>query len=394
MKEKTIVVVGHIDHGKSTLLGRLLYDTKNISNVKIQDVQGVKGNINFAHLLDAFIEEQEKNKTINAMRIAVEINKQKYVFFDVPGHKEFIDRMITSAFGVHSAILVVDVIESVQSQTKKHLAILALFGVREIIIVVNKMDVIDYNKSKFETMVREVEQLCTDNDLIVKNIIPISAQNGWNVMHKYENCIWYHGKTLVQELTILQKDIDIKNNENIIISIQDVYEFNKKKQIVGKLIGGEIEANILPVIVQNIIKSKKYKLQSIKDVSSVIMKHVLLNDVVTLDFEDATNINRGDLLMQKIDAIQYSKKIDAKILWIDDNYQKNQEYTITVLNQKTKGKIFFNKNIEVSVDMRGRIFDACLKIDNKIIWCSFDKNIFLGLCTISSDNKIIAVGVL
>ncbi len=160
-----IVFVGHVDHGKSTLIGRLLYNTKSIAEDKIKDLEkntpeGRK--LDFAFLMDHFEEERKQGITIDTAQIFFKTSKRDYVIIDAPGHVEFVVNMITGAAQADAAILIVDAAEGIQEQTKRHAYILSMLGIKQVIVAINKMDLVDYNAEKYTAIITELTSFLSE----------------------------------------------------------------------------------------------------------------------------------------------------------------------------------------------------------------------------------------
>lgn len=394
MKENIIAVVGHIDHGKSTLLGRLLYDTNNIADAEITNRKN-KGD-EFAHLIDIFAEEQTKSRTINARRIYMKIDGEEYTFFDVPGHVEFIESMVTSSAKVKSAIVVIDVEEGVRRQTKKHLNILTLFGVRRVIVVINKMDKTDCEKEAFDKIAQQIAQICVDNDVAIEEIIPISAQSGWNIVKNNNKCKWYKGKTLIESIKLLQNNKSSYGASDAIIAVQDVYKFDNKECIVAKLVSGKVAVKNTPPKLYNATTRKYCELQGIKNTVNN-RKYIIAGDVISMEFKKRHLVNRGDILFEHKQGVRLSKKLEGQLLWVsNDAIDNTKVYFFSLSTQKTVCKITLKINKELQTkNIRGEIFnDVQILLDKKVIWERFKKNNTLGLFTISTKRKVVAVGIL
>ena len=181
-----IVIVGHVDHGKSSFIGRLLYDIGEIQEEKYSELKKAsqkRGNeFEFAFLLDALQDERDQGITIDTTRIFFKTKKRKYVFIDAPGHKEFIRNMITGAASADIAILIVDVNEGIKQQTKKHSYLLKLLGFEKVITLYNKMDKVGYSESKFLNIKSNLETFLSKIGIKSYSSIPISSRKGDNIV--------------------------------------------------------------------------------------------------------------------------------------------------------------------------------------------------------------------
>src|SRR3954465_3024364 len=157
-----IVFVGHVDHGKSTLIGRILHDTDSLPEGKIDQIKKAcaaeKMEFEFAFLLDALLEEQEQNITIDTTQIPFRTKKRRYVIIDAPGHKEFLKNMITGAASADAAILMVDAAEGLREQTRRHGYLLSLLGLKQVVVAVNKMDLVNYDETIFNRIRSELTE--------------------------------------------------------------------------------------------------------------------------------------------------------------------------------------------------------------------------------------------
>ncbi|NJE26714.1 translation elongation factor EF-1 subunit alpha [Thermococcus sp. MV5] len=247
-KEKphvNVVFIGHVDHGKSTTIGRLLFDTANIPEniIKKFEEMGEKGkSFKFAWVMDRLKEERERGITIDVAHTKFETPHRYITIIDAPGHRDFVKNMITGASQADTAILVVAATDGVMPQTKEHAFLARTLGIGNIIVAINKMDMVKYDEKKFKEVSEQVKKLLMM--LGYKNfpIIPISAWEGDNVVKKSENTPWYKGPTLIEALDQVpepEKPID----KPLRIPIQDVYSIKG----VGTVPVGRVETGKLKV---------------------------------------------------------------------------------------------------------------------------------------------------
>src|ERR1700682_6530161 len=183
-----IVFVGHVDHGKSTLIGRILHDTDSLPEGKIDMVKkacAAEGmEFEFAFVLDALLEEQKQNVTIDTTEIRFKTKRRKYIIIDAPGHKEFLKNMITGASRADAAVLVIAANEGVREQSRRHAYLLSLLGIKQLIVVVNKMDLADFSKKRFQEIEADYVGFLRDLGLEARCFIPASAKTGGNVVQR------------------------------------------------------------------------------------------------------------------------------------------------------------------------------------------------------------------
>src|SRR6187401_3651793 len=180
-----VVFVGHVDHGKSTLIGRIFYDTKSLPDGKVEQIQAAckeEGmEFEYAFLLDALLEEQAQNITIDTTQIQFKTAKRPYVIIDAPGHKEFLKNMITGAASADAAVLLIAANEGVREQSRRHGYLLSLLGITQVVVAVNKMDLVDYSQEVFDQVVKDYTAFLKEIGLTARQFVPVSARNGYNV---------------------------------------------------------------------------------------------------------------------------------------------------------------------------------------------------------------------
>jgi small GTP-binding protein len=238
------VIVGHVDHGKSTLIGRLLYDSETLPEDRLAEVQKLieeyKKRFEFAYFLDSFEEELQEERTIDTTRVLFKGRDENYyTIVDVPGHKEFIKNMLTGACHAQVAILVVSAPEGIQEQTRRHAFLVHMLGVKDIIVVVNKMDLEGYQKSAFERVKAETDRLLSSLGYQQLIFIPVSAMEGDNVYKPSERMPWYQGPTLVQALDRIEPE-EI-GDKPLRFVVQDVYNVDSESITVGRVESGKLK---------------------------------------------------------------------------------------------------------------------------------------------------------
>jgi bifunctional enzyme CysN/CysC len=234
-----VVIVGHVDHGKSTLIGRLLYDTDSLPEGKAEELEKISNkrgadSIEWSFVLDAFQAERDQAVTIDTTQIWFSTEQRDYVIIDAPGHREFLKNMISGAAAADAAILVVDASEGVQEQTKRHAYLLHLLGLRQVAVAINKMDVEDYDTERYEEVSKQVIKYLDSLGLIATHIVPISARHGDMIAERGENLDWYKGKNLIGVLDSFEIEMP-PVSRSLRFPIQDVYRYDEKRIIVGRV---------------------------------------------------------------------------------------------------------------------------------------------------------------
>jgi len=243
MEEAKVVFVGHVDHGKSTLIGRLLYDSESIHDERVAEIQELveefKRRFEFAYFLDALEDEMREERTIDTTALMFKGKNRLYTLTDVPGHREFIKNMLTGASHADLAVLVVSATEGVKEQTRRHLFLLHLLGVPVIAVVVNKMDAVAYSRERFEEVCSQVKSVLRSLGMSEDvAFIPASAINGENIYRRSENMGWYAGKTLIE--TLDEVELRKSSEEKFRFVVQDIYEVASSQVIVGRVASGRM----------------------------------------------------------------------------------------------------------------------------------------------------------
>jgi bifunctional enzyme CysN/CysC len=205
-----VVVVGHVDHGKSTIIGRLLADTNSLPKGKLEAIREktLKSGrpFEFAYLIDALKDEQAQSITIDSARVFFQSNKRNYIIIDAPGHIEFIKNMVTGASHAEAAILVIDAEEGVQENSRRHGYLLGMLGIKKIVVVVNKMDLVDYSQAVFKAIVDEYSHYLSDLGIQPMYYIPVSGREGDGVVKPSERLAWHTGPTVLDALDLFTKE--------------------------------------------------------------------------------------------------------------------------------------------------------------------------------------------
>ncbi|MCX7746491.1 MAG: GTP-binding protein [Clostridia bacterium] len=347
-----IVVVGHVDHGKSTVIGRLLYDTKSVPEGKIERVKKTckeKGKpFEYAYLLDAFEEEQKQGITIDTTQLQFFTEKRDYVIIDAPGHKEFLKNMISGAANAEAALLIIDAYEGVQEQSKRHGYILSLLGIQKVYIIVNKMDLIDYSEEKFNSIKQEMNEFLNNLHVYPMKYIPISAFYGENMTSQSEKMPWYKGEPILGAIDLIEKDKGLADKP-LRFPIQDVYKFDKHRRIIA----GRIESGSLNVG-DEILISPSNKVTRVKTIEYWQEKDkkdtVYAGMSVGITVEDEFFNKRGEVITHKETAPLISDIFRANLFWMGKTpLVKGKKYKLKLATQEVECEVVaVNKVIDAT----------------------------------------------
>jgi bifunctional enzyme CysN/CysC len=240
-----VAITGHVDHGKSTLIGRLLYDTGSLADGKADEIVASSARrgmaTEWAFAVDAAQEERDQAITIETTRVWMHYGGRRIVIIDTPGHREFIKNMMSGAADADAGILVIDALEGIRDQTYRHAYLLQLLDVPEIIVAVNKIDAVDDAQARFAELERDIRAVLEPAGKPLLAIVPLSARDGDNVVTRSERTAWYGGPTLIEVLAALHPTAPLADRP-LHVDIADVYRFTDERISVGTVVAGSLAA--------------------------------------------------------------------------------------------------------------------------------------------------------
>ncbi|WP_447978736.1 GTP-binding protein [Candidatus Nitrospira bockiana] len=312
-----IVIVGHVDHGKSTLLGRLYADTGSLPEGKIEKVRAIcrqQGKeFEYAFLFDAFLEEQEQGITIDTARTFFSWNGRQYIIIDAPGHKEFLKNMVSGAARAEAALLVIDALEGVKEQSQKHGYLLSMLGVKQVAVVVNKMDLVGYRQDVFDGIEKEYREFLAQVKVTPERIIPVSAKLGDNIATRSRSMPWYTGPTVLETLGLFTKET-ARAEQALRFPVQDVYKFDARRIIAGRLTAGRLKVG------DKLVFSPSNKTANIKTIEAFnvepppVEAHAGQSIGITLD--EQIFIERGEVASHPDDIPLVSTAFRGNLFWL------------------------------------------------------------------------------
>lgn len=346
-----IVVVGHVDHGKSTVIGRLLYDTKSLPEGAIDRVKKIakeKGKpFEYAYLLDAFEEEQKQGITIDTTQLQFRTDKRDYVIIDAPGHKEFLKNMISGAASAEAALLIIDANEGIQEQSKRHGYILSLLGIQKAYVLVNKMDLIEYSEEKFNAIKQEMNEFLHSLHVYPLKYIPISAFHGENITIQSDKMPWYKGESILKAIDLFEKDQGLEGKP-LRFPIQDVYKFDNRRIIAGRIEAGTLKTG------DEILISPSNKVTKVKSIEYWVDKDkkdsISAGMSVGITVEDEFFNQRGEFISHTYDTPVAADLFKVSLFWMGKNdLVKNKEYKFKLATQEVECEIYaINKVIDAT----------------------------------------------
>jgi sulfate adenylyltransferase large subunit len=339
MEALSFVIVGHVDHGKSTLIGRLLYDTNSLAPDKIEEIKRTSKDLGrqteFAYLLDHLEEERQQGVTIDTTQVFFKTGKRQYVIIDAPGHVEFVKNMATGASQAEAAVLIVDVKEGVQEQTRRHAYILSLLGLDQVVMVLNKMDLVEYSEQRFNQVKDDVTEFLASINIQPEFFIPICALEGDNIAKKSEKMTWYKGPCFLETLDTLRNK-EHAEDKPLLFPIQDAYKVDDKRIFVGRVESGLIkkadEIRILP-------EGQTTKVRSIEKFLED-PQQACAGQSIGITTEEPLFLNRGDIVCFPGKEPVLTDKFSATIFWLaKGDFKKEDKLTIRCATQETSCKM-------------------------------------------------------
>ena len=314
-----IVIVGHVDHGKSTLVGRLLHETGSLPEGKLEMLKAVSARrgmpFEWSFLLDALQTERDQGITIDTTQIRFRTRSRDVVLIDAPGHAEFLRNMITGASQADGAVLIIDALEGVRDQTRRHGYLLHLLGIKQVAIVVNKMDRVDFNAARFEAISKEISAHLTGLGVTPSAVIPISARDGDGVAAHTQNTAWYKGPTVVEALDELEPARPLEALP-LRLPVQAIYKFDDRRIVAGRIESGSLVAG------EEIVIMPAGKIAKIRSVESWPLTPVGGRQGagrsvgITLDRE--LFVERGDIIAHAGTSPRDTRRIRARVFWLHD----------------------------------------------------------------------------
>jgi bifunctional enzyme CysN/CysC len=312
-----IVFVGHVDHGKSTLIGRILEETGSLPDGKIEALrancraQGQR--FEYAFLLDALAEEQQQNVTIDTTQIQFRSARRGYVIIDAPGHEEFLKNMITGAASAEAAVVVIAADEGAREQSRRHGQLLSLLGIRQIIVAVNKMDLADYSESAFRDIEKTYEEFLKTLGLKASAFVPISASAGVNVVSEGDPAIaWFKGPSLLQAIDKLEA-AESAAQQPLRFPIQDVYRLENRRVLVGRIESGTLRVG------DQLLFSPHHKTARVATIERWLAsssESAAAGESIGITLRDHIFIERGHIASHETDAPVESNRVHARVFWI------------------------------------------------------------------------------
>ncbi|MCC6625031.1 MAG: adenylyl-sulfate kinase [Deltaproteobacteria bacterium] len=322
-EQMNIVIVGHVDHGKSTLVGRLLADTDSLPDGKLEAVKNLclrQGKVfEYAFLLDALEAERDQGITIDSARCFFKTPRRDIIVIDAPGHIEFLKNMISGAARAESALLLIDAHEGVRENSRRHGYVLGLLGIRQVTVLVNKMDLVGFDRGVFERIEEEYRAFLLECGLVPQRFIPISARDGDNVARHATTTPWYRGPTVLEAVDLFTKAAP-RHVSPLRFPVQDVYKWNRAGD-ERRIVAGRIESGRLAVGDQ-LLFSPSMKSSTVASIEvfspgpSGLPREVAAPDCTGVTLSEQIFVARGEIVSLLSDPPHVSSRFRANVVWL------------------------------------------------------------------------------
>ncbi|MDX8340563.1 sulfate adenylyltransferase subunit CysN [Draconibacterium sp. IB214405] len=338
-----LLTAGSVDDGKSTLIGRLMADSKMLYEDQLEALHrdskriGHAGEeIDYALLLDGLKAEREQGITIDVAYRYFSTAKRKFIIADTPGHEQYTRNMITGGSTANLAIILIDARHGVITQTKRHTYLANLLGIKHVVVAINKMDLADYKQERFEEIKADYKAFVTQLDIPDVNFIPLSALKGDNVVEKGENMDWYHGPCLLEFLENVHVSSD-RNFDDLRFPVQYVLRPDIKfRGFSTSVASGIIKKGDEVMVLPSMKKSKVEKIVTYEGE----LDYAFPPQSVTVTLEDEIDISRGDMLVHPDNLPRVERQFEAMLVWMDENEMNlSTQFYIKQANNNTKARI-------------------------------------------------------
>lgn len=374
------ITCGSVDDGKSTLIGRLLYQSKLLFEDQLQAVEaesrkyGTQGdNIDFALLVDGLAAEREQGITIDVAYRFFSTDKRKFIVADTPGHEQYTRNMVTGASTADVAILMVDARRGILTQTRRHSYLVSLIGIRHIVVAINKMDLVDYSEDRFNAIKEEYAEFARQIGIEQITFIPMSALAGDNITEPSNNMTWYHGTTLMGYLETVQIDDERMKNSPFRMAVQWVNRPNLDfRGFSGQIASGIVKPGDK---IRTLPSGKESKVERISTYSGDLDQAVA-GQSITLTLQDEIDISRGDMITSASEPASIGKQFETTVIWMHEEALLPGRTYLMQIGSKTVGTTITDIKYQVNVNTMEHLAAKRLELNG------------IGECNISLDQDI------
>ena len=396
-----IVIVGHVDHGKSTLVGRLLHDTNSLPDGKVAELKAQAdrrgADFEWSFVMDALQVERDQGITVDTTRIWFKTPARRYVIIDAPGHKAFLKNMVTGAAAADAALLVIDAEQGVSEQTRRHAYLLHLLGVPQVAVVVNKMDLVDYSQDRFNLVDTEIRKYLEELGIKAKAVVPVSAREGSNIASKHSPHLdWWQGDSVVSALDSFAEQ-DAPSDQALRFPVQDVYRQDDKRYLVGRITSGLVrvgdQLHFSP-------GGQTARVQSIIDPGQPTSLSAGAGQSIALTLDEEIFVERGHIASHIEAAPVETNLLDVRLFWLDKEALKTgdrlklklgtSEHTVTVADIKRVINVeTLQSNADSSEIAHNAVADVTLRSRSRMALDAFIDHRATGRGVLVRDYRVV-----
>ena len=406
-----IVVVGHVDHGKSTVVGRLLADTKSLPEGKLEAIRAKCEReskvFEYAFILDALKDEQSQGITIDSARCFFKTDKRDYIIIDAPGHVEFLKNMISGASRAEAALLVIDAQEGIQENSRRHGYMLGMLGIKQVIVLINKMDLVGYDYEIFKRLVNEYTGFLLKIGIIPNSFIAVSALNGENITFSSNKMSWCQSYTVLEALDSFEKE-EILHNKSFRMPVQDIYKFtvdDDKRIIAGRIESGTLKEGDEVIFLPSGKRTSIDKIIGNCGTDNIDYIEAYSGCSIGVTLKDQTYISRGQIMCKLSEELSIvGSLIKANIFWMGKSpLVLNKEYRIKIGTNSVLAKVKSINNVLNASDLsiskkeyvdRNEVAECIFECQNEIAFDPYSKIPITGRFVIVDDHNIAGGGII
>ncbi len=362
----SIVVVGHVDHGKSTVIGRLLADSKSLPEGKLDRVKAYcernSKPFEYAFLIDALKDEQAQGITLDAARVFLRNGKRDYILHDAPGHVEFLKNMITGASRAEGALLVIDALEGARENSRRHGYLLSMLGIKQVAVLINKMDLVAYQSQVFDDIVKDFSAFLSNTNISPICFIPVSGLAGDNIVTESENMEWYRGRTVLKMLERFENERP-SIEKPFRMPVQDVYKFtefgDRRRIIAGRIETGSIKVGDEIIFYPS---GKKSRIKSIEVFGEPTKEKAAAPYPTGFELTEQIYVTRGEIAARADEPRpRVTSRLQVSLFWLGhEPMTQEKDYLLKIGTDRVPARIeeiarITDSSTLTSVDVRDRI---------------------------------------
>jgi bifunctional enzyme CysN/CysC len=400
-----VVIVGHVDHGKSTLVGRLLYETGSLPEGKFEQIQTVcrrRGmQFEWAFLMDALQAERDQNITIDVSQIWFKTRRRNYVIIDAPGHKEFLKNMVSGAASADAALLLIDAHEGIQEQSRRHAYLLSLLGIRQVVVVVNKMDLVNFDQGAFKKIEDDYREFLRQLNVQPLQFLPIAARDGVNMVAPDPRMSWYEGPTLIQALDDLEQPVPPADLP-LRFAVQDVYRFDHRRILAGRIESGTLRVGDTIFFAPS---NKESVVASIEVWNAASRSAASAGESVGIILEEQIFVERGYVGIHIDQMPIETNRFRARVFWMGDRpLSLSKKYKIKLLTQEIEcqlasiDRVIDASSLEASTAIRrtvekNEVAEVTIQSRGPLVMDNYDRLETSGRFVLVDGNDVAGGGV-